>query len=136
MEQPNLSPNLKVAIAMLTGILVESGFVVGIAIAQAGIGPPLQAVPFFVLNATYAAVFLPLLWWRHTAGYVGAIGVGAFSILILVLVLTGQFAEFVPANPLGPLTLLVLALILIFSTVKAWKEKSRERASRSGGLNG
>ncbi len=118
--------SLKVAIAMLVGITFESSFAAGVTAAQIAIAPPLGAVPFFVLNATYAVVFLPLLWWRHTAGYVGAIGVGAFSILTLLLLLSGSLGEFTPGNPLGPLTLFVLAVILIVSTIKAWRRRSRQ----------
>ena len=112
---------------MLVGIIVESGFVAGVALSQAPIPPPpLKAVPFFVLNVTFASIFLLLLWWRHKAGYVGSIAVGIFSILIVIVIGAGALGSLAPdTNPIGPLVLVVLAVVLIVSTAAAWREKPK-----------
>ncbi len=109
--------------AALLGVIVEGGFVTALALTQPPYPvPPPASADFFILTVTYAAVCMPLVLWGRAGGYIGAMGVGLFTLLTLVLTLLGTLGDRpVGANPLGPLTFAVLAVVLIVFGVIAWR---------------
>lgn len=124
MEKP--SSNLQVALSMFVGVVAFTVGILAVTLSQAPIPPPpLRLAPWLVLNIALGSTFLPLLWWRRRAGYIGAIGVGSFTIALVTLVAGGAFGPLAPgANPVGPLIYAIFAVALIASTVAAWREKT------------
>lgn len=118
------SPSRQLAVGSLLGITAVIGFFSAVAIIS------LPNYPFLVLavlhlNLGLAIMFLPLLWWGHRYGGVGALIVGIVTIIQAALtfrvVLMGGFV----VETLIPESLVViLSLILIASGRAASKETS------------
>lgn len=93
MEKPKLSSNLLVALGSLAAAIVASGFVISLVLSGMPDGPPLMALSMSGAMLFLGILFLPLLWWRHPAGHIGAIGVGIMALIGALLglrdVLTG-----------------------------------------------
>ena len=84
-----------------------------------------QGFPISALGVLLAAFFIPLLWWRNRAGFIGAIGIGVFGLIgwvgfTLPSVISGrippQVAPFVIVGT-------IFSLSLIYFSVMAWREK-------------
>ena len=82
--------------------------------------------PFaLALLLVVAAFLLPLLWWRTIIGYIGVIVLGIFE----VVAVSGEVAAIAAAGGLSGELLytiyipsLVFALLLVGSSVLAWRE--------------
>lgn len=114
-----------VSLALLVGVIVLGTGVFLVAVLQAPIGPPVEAVPLFVWNTTAASVALVLLWQENKYGYAASIGAGVLVLLSLALIGLGVYGSINPgSSPLGPLSYAALAIALLGSTVAAWRAKS------------
>lgn len=127
----------QLAVSALFAILSLNALAAANTIAQTRIAPPLEVFPAIFGGLGLAAFFLPLLWWRHPAGYVGAVGVGALTLAWPLLVLggvTGELSATVPLSPVGILTYLSMPVILIGATFASWREDASTTAHRATGL--
>lgn len=125
LEKP--SSNLQVALSSLGGFIVISSISVAALLARAPPHPPAQMGPLIGTSIALAFVFMPLLWWRHRAGYAGSVVVG---ILGIVLYLVGPLMDIqsflaeeiaaLPAIMVGS----VLSVVIVISSVAASREKS------------
>ncbi len=123
MDKP--SSNLQVAVSALVAWIFF--YIIDVPLGLAGLIPRLAVVQ---AAATLGAAlfFLPLLWWRHKAGYAGAIALGIYGIVnIAVQPMITPFTTpggFTPLEivPVAIVYLPVTALLIIF-TYRASKEK-------------
>lgn len=77
------------------------------------------------LFLTLYAFVLPLLWWRTTAGYVGAMIMGILSLVgQTAAVLAVAAAGALSTDYFGTLVIptYILALLLLFGSALAWRE--------------
>lgn len=122
------NPNLKfqVTICSIAAIFVLNCVAAGNTIAQTRIAPPLEIFPAIFAVLGWLAFTIPLLWWRSNAGFVGAIGAALLALTWPLLVLSGaagELAATVPLSPMGILTYMVMPIILLVSSVLAWREE-------------
>ena len=124
-QNPKPSSNMQLALSALGGIFALNCLAAANTIAQTRLAPPLEAFPAIFAGLGLAAFFWPLLRWGNKVGYAGAIVVGVLSLAWPLLVLggvTGKLAATVPLSPVGILTYMAMPVILIGSTVLAWRE--------------
>ena len=71
------------------------------------------------------AFFLPLLWWRTTAGYVGAVVMGIIAFVGNAAAVTAIAAEGALSLGIGLVIIpsFVFSLLLIGASVLAWRER-------------
>lgn len=123
MGEPKLTGRLQAALGTFIGLIALQIIALSAGFARAEPHPPLYVIPFLGTIVALSLAFLPLLWWRNTAGYIGAIAVG-----IVVTVFNGIFAipGAIPASPALPAIIATeaLAIVLIATTAAAWKEKA------------
>ncbi len=115
---------MQVAISSLIGLIVINTVAMSATLAGMDESPPASAVPAMGAIIALGFVFLPLLWWRNKAGYIGAIVVGILGIIIVIpafidLATGGASPIIVPAI----LVMLVLSLVVI-GTSAASREKT------------
>ncbi|MFQ5761737.1 MAG: hypothetical protein ACE5PO_01765 [Candidatus Bathyarchaeia archaeon] len=121
MEKP--SSSLQVALSAMVATIVMGGIVVSAFFAQVPNSPPEIAAVLAASAMLLGLMFLPLMWWRNRAGYIGAIGVGIFTLIQGVIGLAGN----IPAsNPVVAVEIvaLVISVVLIVSSAAAWREKT------------
>jgi hypothetical protein len=131
MEEGSPAPLVKrnrwreVSLALLVGIIVLGASVFLVAVLQAPIGPPIEAVPLFVWNTTAASVAVVLLWHDNKYGYAASILTGILVIISLMLIGMGVYGHIQPdSSPVGPLSYAALALALITTTSIAWRKRA------------
>jgi hypothetical protein len=125
MEKP--SSNLQVALSMMVGtivFLVASLVIVLTGLVSSSMGTLTATIVLAVMIVLYFT-FLPLLWWRNKAGYTGAIVLAIIASLSTLYgvyeALTGIIPiEFALADTIG----LIMSIILIASSVAAWRERT------------
>ena len=114
---------------MLIALIVGEGLALSILLAQIpGTHTGLESLWPMMIDSTIimvAVAFLPLLWWRNKAGFIGAIGIGIFEIIWMILALsalvTGQIAtEWIAIFSV----IFIFAVVLIITSRAAWKEKT------------
>jgi hypothetical protein len=117
-----------IAISALVALLALNVLAAANTIAQTPIAPPIDVFPAIFADVGWTAFALPLLWWRHRAGYAAAIAVALLSLTWPFLVLFGIVGELgasVALSPLGIATYLALPLVLLVATVRAaWRPRS------------
>ncbi len=116
---------MQVAVSSLIGLIVINTVAMSATLAGMEESPPASAVPAMGAIIALGFVFLPLLWWRNKAGYIGAIVVGILGIIIIIpaiggLVTGGASTIIVPAI----LVMLVLSLVVIGTSAAASREKT------------
>ncbi|MFQ5821124.1 MAG: hypothetical protein ACE5I5_14120 [Candidatus Heimdallarchaeota archaeon] len=127
MEKAELTPRMQVALASLVGIMAASLVAMGV---EASTAPQEAAelwMPIDGAIAVLALFFIPLLWWRHPAGYIGAVGLGLFVLIMLAIVIGGIFI--IGEIPISILPIIVVdlafsVLAIIFS-FGAYRERSK-----------
>ena len=115
----------QIAISAQLGLLVLYAVAAANTIARTRIAPPLEVFPAIFAGLGLAAFFLPLLWWRTSAGFVGALVVAGFALAWPLLVLSGAAGELgatVPLSPVGILTYMALPIVLAVSGGLAWRD--------------
>lgn len=120
MEKPSLI--LQAAISSLIGLIALNCVMLGALFAQVAPNPPGKFGPYIGTTIALAVVSLPLIYWRNRIGYICSIIVGIMCLLSL-----GPQKFFIEqaANLLSPAIILgsILSLILIISSIMAWREK-------------
>ncbi|MFQ5998978.1 MAG: hypothetical protein ACE5KO_06700 [Candidatus Bathyarchaeia archaeon] len=131
MEKPKFSSNQQVAISVLAGLLLLSGIAFTFTLYLGPEGPFFAAAPIIASEMVFALIFLPLLWWRNKAGYIGAIGVGIFDLILFgvsgirgIIVLSPEVV-----SPALVIVHIVLSVVLIVTSVTAGREKEKEKLS-------
>lgn len=126
MEKPKLSSNLQVALSSLAAVIV--GHVLQFSFAAGLLADvPLPQVGMMVegTGMVFGILFFPLLWWRHKAGYAGAIALGILRILTVVGGLSfGLAGEVIPEVMIPLVALAAISIVLIVSTAAAAREKA------------
>jgi len=120
MEKP--SSILQMAISSLIGLIVLNCVMLGALFAQVPPNPPGRFGPYIGATLSLAVLSLPLIFWRNRIGYISSIIVGLMCLMSL-----GPHKFFIDqaANSLSPVIILgsILSLILIISSIMAWREK-------------
>lgn len=119
MEKP--SSILQAAISSLIGLIALNCVLLGALFAQVPPHPPGMFGPYIGATLSLALISLPLVFWRNRIGYISSIIVG---LMCLMSFGPQKFFE-EAANLLFPVIILgsTLSLILIISSIKAWREK-------------
>ena len=131
MEKPKPSSNLQVALGSLLAIIVAQTIVLSITFSEMvaqlpgpRLGVPPESVPFTGSVVVLAFLFLPLLWWRNKAGYVGAIGVAILTLVGIGFGFIGILAGSLAVGALSGLIVgIVISVVLIVSSAAAWRDK-------------
>jgi hypothetical protein len=119
------NPKHQLAVSALGAIFALNCLAAVNTIAQTKLAPPLEVFPAIFAGIGLAAFFLPLLRWRNPVGYAGAIVVAILSLTWPLLVLggvVGRLSATVTLSPVGILTYMAMPVVLIVSTVLAWRE--------------
>lgn len=130
MEKP--SSNLQVAISSLVAVIVGHGVQFGMAMAGwvaqiPGVPAPQVGVAFEATVVMFGILFLPLLWWRHKAGYVGSIALGILPTLLYVQGISSFWAAgeiTIPELMIPPVALAAISIVLIVYAYRASREKA------------
>ncbi len=121
MENPD--SNLQVAISALIALIIPHFLMVNAAFSQFA-GVKEAVAPINGLGLLMIFFFLPLLWWRHKAGYLGAMFLGIWGIVNSFIGVSEYLAgETIPEAILLLSGYLVISVVLIVSTATAWKKK-------------
>lgn len=120
------APSWKQQLALASYLAVLAGFVARMLVPEY-IGNPgfSPAIPYnLAAGIAVGAFFLPFFWWRTTIGYVAGIILG----IATVVTWTGAIASVVDETlPLESYIMIipgiVFALLLIGSSVLAWRER-------------
>ncbi len=123
MERPSLK--LQIALSLLIGVIVLRVLEIVIS-AVGGFLSQVQpgALPLIAVHITLGFIFLPLLLWRSTTGYVGAIVVGILAVFgwggaAAIEIGAGNLpVEFLIAYVPG----VIIGLLLIVYAYLAWRE--------------
>ena len=121
-----------VSMALLAGLLVMGYSVFLVTLADIGIGPPTDAAPLFVWNATAAAIALVLTYQRHRYAYGMSILTGLLVVWTLASIAMSGGID-TQSSPLGPLTYLGMAVAVIGVALASWR---RERLTTSRSAEG
>jgi hypothetical protein len=120
-----LDPKNAVLAALLGIIGISSGISLATALETA-VGPPIQTLPWPVVNITWSLVFFYLVKNDVRVAYYGT-AVLAVSVLALPVFvffgIIGTAPKIVPAHFLGQSTDAILALVLFFGSLKALKQQ-------------
>ena len=111
------------AVSTFLGLIVINIIALSAGFARADISPPQTFLPFIGLLIALSVVFLSLLWWRHTAGYIGAIAIGiVVAVVNWIFPIPASIAHTAAVPAITVST--VLAVVLIIISAAAWKEKT------------
>ena len=113
---------LQAVISSLIGLVALNCVMLGALFAQVPPNPPGRVGPYIGATLSLAVLSLPLIFWRNRIGYISSIIVGLMCLMSL-----GPQKFFIEqaANLLSPVIILgsILSLILIISSIMAWREK-------------
>lgn len=120
----NQSANVRIAFSALIATLFSLGLGVALGLARQH---PLQGL-IVAINGTImtAGLFaLPLVWWRHKAGYACAIAVGVINVVgDASAIMSGL--PFSPGMPQGTIAIIGsqigASVLVIFYCMRAWRE--------------
>jgi hypothetical protein len=122
MEQP--STNVRMAVSALVATLFSLGLGVAVGLGRQHPMPGL----IVTINGTIMTVglfALPLVWWRHKAGYGCAIAVGLINVIGDGVALA-QGLPFAPGMPPGTIAIIVSQILVsgmvILFCIRSWKE--------------
>jgi len=121
------SPNVQMAVGALIATLFSLG--IGVALGLARQHP--MPGPIITINGTIMTVglfALPLVWWRHKAGYICAIAVGLINVLgDGFAISTGlPFSEGMPQGTIAVIVSQIIASVLVIVYgIRAWREPYR-----------
>jgi len=118
------SPNVLIAVSALVATLFSLGLGVALGLVRQHPMPGM----IITVNGTILTVglfALPLVWWRHKAGYICAILVGLINVVgdVSAIVSGLPFSEGMPEGTLAVILsqILVSALVIVYC-IRAWKE--------------
>jgi len=125
LEKPEFSSNQKLALSTIVATIVFHGVAVSAALSQVAGGPPPEAWITHGTAVSFGFLFLPLLWWRHKAGYGGSIALGIWTIINAIIAVGNVSAGLVaPGIVIIAIASAVVAMVLIISSAAAWREKT------------
>lgn len=122
MSEP--STNVRVAVSSLVATLFSLGLGVALGLARQHPMPGMVVT----INGTIITVglfALPLVWWRHRAGYACAVAVGLINVTgDLFAIASGlPFAEGMPPGTIAIIvSQIAISVVLVVFCVRAWRE--------------
>lgn len=109
-----------VSLALLVGVIVLGFSVFLVAIAGVSIGPPVETAPLFVWNTTAAAIALVLTVTHHRYAHAASALTGVLIVGSIAFI--GSTGAINPqASPLGPISYVAMAIVLIASSIASWR---------------
>lgn len=114
-------------LASLVGITATSLVAIGVEASTAPREAAAMWMPIDGSIAILALFFIPLLWWRNTAGYIGAVGLGVFVLILIAVVIVGIFImDEIPITilPLGVVDFAFSVMAIVFG-VAAYGERKK-----------
>lgn len=117
------SSYMQAALASLAGLVVGT---VALLLVTDLAGVNAVVGPLFALTVTLTAIVIPLLYWRNTVGYIGALVVAVLTLItqsfVLLEVLDGNLAS-ETLVALGPG--MFFAVLALFAIGGAWAKRRR-----------
>jgi len=111
-------------LAVLLGTIGISTGIAAATVMEVVVAPPIQALPFPVVNTAWALVLYHLVSNDIRAGYIGCIFLGISVITLPMLVFFGVIGEApatVPAHYFGVATDMIFGITLIVTAVRSLK---------------
>lgn len=111
----------------LAAFLGAIGMNIGIgaaAIFEVAVAPPIVTLPIMVINVAWALMFFFLVKHDTRLGYLGAIVVGASTILLPILIFFSVFdpgPEVRPTHFVGVLSDIAFGSILVVTGLRGWR---------------
>ena len=115
----------QLAIGAIIALIAGAVFAIDVALTV-GIG----TIPGYGMYITAAflmigLLFLPLVWWGHGVGYIGGIFVGFLTLIGCGLGLFYVSVGDLTGDSIGLIIIaLVIAVVLIYSSFSAWRERA------------
>jgi hypothetical protein len=121
-EKP--SSNFQIAVSLLVGIIVLRLLEISVITAPFRGQLEVGAISLVALFTTLAFIFLPLLWWQHTAGYIGTLLVGVLNVIgLLGAAIIEVGGGTMPVEMLFYIVPgIIISLLLILYAYLAWRE--------------
>lgn len=121
----------QVTAGLLGGLTVASVLFAHIAVVQTpGLDPPPETAALFIVAATVASIGYLLVRQGSAVGYLIGVLTGVVILAEVGFVISGAYGPAGPAtNPVGPAVYLLLSVVVIVSSILAWRHRGGTSAA-------